>query len=218
MILSRNRSFGREEPSRDAKLFLIACEGEKREYDYFNYFSELDSRINVEIVKPEVGDDNSPVGLFKKILLLIEGSDDIEPVYELSEDDEVWFVIDTDDWGEKIIELTALVKEYPNFYIAQSNPCFEVWLYYHFTFNEINYDHLRDSRKMKQYLNDVFKGGFDSKKHPILISDAIKNTKFNYREGEDNMPEKGSSQVYLLAERICNLISNKIDSARNKID
>ena len=50
MILT-NRLFKREIPSRDAKSIFIFCEGLKREYQYFTFFMEKDSRINVEVYK-----------------------------------------------------------------------------------------------------------------------------------------------------------------------
>ena len=63
-----------------------------------------------------------------------EGSDDIAPKYELDlkQNDEVWFVIDTDEWGNKIISLKDDCNTKQSWNVAQSNPCFEIWLYYHF--------------------------------------------------------------------------------------
>lgn len=59
MILT-NRLFERQAPSREAKSLYIFCEGEKREYQYFEYFREIDSRIKVEVNKLGTGDNNSP--------------------------------------------------------------------------------------------------------------------------------------------------------------
>jgi hypothetical protein len=39
MIL-KNRRYEKPEPSKDAKVFIILCEGKKREPDYFKYRSE----------------------------------------------------------------------------------------------------------------------------------------------------------------------------------
>ncbi len=61
MILT-NRCFEREPPTREAKSIYIFCEGVKREYEYFKYFREMDSRINVEIYKLNPKEDNSPLG------------------------------------------------------------------------------------------------------------------------------------------------------------
>ena len=48
-MLLTNRLFERQAPSRTAKSIYIFCEGAKREYQYFKYFKEMDSRINVEV-------------------------------------------------------------------------------------------------------------------------------------------------------------------------
>lgn len=217
MILSRNRSFKREQPNKDAKLFIVVCEGEKRESDYFNYFSELDSRVNVEVVRPVTGDNNSPTGLYEKISVLIDGNDGNEPKYSLDSQDEVWFVIDTDEWGNKINELQNLVTPRANFYIAQSNPCFELWLLYHFTHQRPEDKDMVSPTSMKQYLHGKFPGGFDSKKHPIFITDAIKNSKHNYSTDGNGQPQLGATRVFLLAENIYKIIDSKLDSARNKV-
>ncbi|MDM8529168.1 RloB domain-containing protein [Anaerolineales bacterium HSG24] len=96
MIL-RSRLFEREPPSREAKSIYIFCEGVKREYQYFQYFKEIDSRINVEIYKLHPHEDNSPLGLLsiaEKCIILSD--DNPKPKYEFLENDEVWIVLDTD--------------------------------------------------------------------------------------------------------------------------
>jgi len=214
MILSRNRSFKREAPSKEAKLFLIACEGERREGDYFEYFEELDSRVKVKVIRPEDGENNSPIGLVDKmeILLNLENSE-----YEINKDDQIWFVFDTDDWKEKITEARTKIAKVSNYYIAQSNPCFEVWLYFHFTLDKPDFNGIESSKEWKIYVNKRFPGGFDSTKHPILIKDAIRNSEHNFLRDDKNWPAIGSTEVHFLAIEIYKLLSKKLDSARNKL-
>lgn len=64
MILPR-RSFERVPPGREARSVYIFGEGSRREFDYFNYFKELDSRIKIEVYKLHPHEDNSPLGLLK---------------------------------------------------------------------------------------------------------------------------------------------------------
>lgn len=64
MILT-NRLFKRREPFKEAKCIYIFCEGAKREFQYFNFFKEIDSRINIEIYSLDSNEDNSPLGLYK---------------------------------------------------------------------------------------------------------------------------------------------------------
>ncbi len=87
MILP-NRPFERVAPSREARSIYIFCEGVRREFDYFNYFVELDSRINVEVYKLHPHDDNSPLGLLRIAEKCIlgdneNGRDSLSPVHHL---------------------------------------------------------------------------------------------------------------------------------------
>jgi len=211
-MLLKSRLFERVEPSRNAKLIIIYCEGKKREDHYFNYFSEISSQIRLEIEPPAHHDDTSPTGLLAKATnQLIPSRDNLTPKYEILEGDEVWFVIDTDSWGGKIDELRKCCDEHINWNVAQSNPCFEVWLYYHFyEFEE--FDKMDISKNWKIFLNDKVAGGFDSRKHPILISTAINNAK-NKFIAENNQMNIGCTEVFKLSNSFYPLVSNKIEGA-----
>lgn len=211
MIL-KSRHFVKQEPSRDAKLFIIYCEGKKRENHYFNYFKEISSNIRLEVVSPGQHDNNSPTGLYDK------ASEDIvvtkknkNPKYEIIKDDEIWFVIDTDTWGKKIDELrTKCEKEHTNWKVAQSNPCFEVWLYYHFESSLPGFEGMEKSENWKGFLHKVKKGGFDSRKHPILVKEGISNSKKNFKK-EDGIISIGCTEVFKLADSFYPLVQKVIE-------
>lgn len=208
MILkTRQLLYNREAPSRDAKLIIIYCEGKKREKQYFNYFSEISSKIKLEIEAPTQHDNTSPNGLHEKAVNhIVKSEENPNPKYEM--DDEVWFVIDTDDWGNQIQELRNNCIKQNNWNVAQSNPCFEVWLYYHISEFE-TFDKMNSSKAWKQYLNNKVAGGFDSKKHSILIETAIKNAKTKFDEKIDI----GSTEVFKLAENFYPFIEDRIKEA-----
>jgi len=221
MILT-NRLFVREEPTRDAKSIYIFCEGKEREFNYFLYFKELDSRINIEIYKLDPHEDNSPTGLLtiaEKCLLKSEINQN--PKYHFIEGDEVWFVLDVDkDRDEsrnpKIEVLIERCNQSNNWYLALSNPCFEVWLLYHFFTSKITFENSDISKNWKQYLNDSVPGGFDSRKHPIYISTASKNAETNY-SSSDNQPDIGTTNVFELANSIIPLVKSKLDKVFEEI-
>ncbi len=97
-MISKNRSFTRLPPDRDAKSIYIFCEGAKREYQYFLFFKGLDSRVNVEVHKLNPKVNNSPLGLLEIAkACLIQSKNNPCPKYELIPGDEVWIVFDTDD-------------------------------------------------------------------------------------------------------------------------
>ena len=206
MILkTRKLLYVREEPTKDAKLIIIYCEGNKREDQYFNYFSEISSKIRLEVEPPSHHDDTSPNGLYQKAVTHI--IDAYNPKYESY--DEIWLVFDTDKWGEKqISETREKCKKY-NWNVAQSNPCFEVWLFYHlFEFEE--FEGMNISKKWKQFVNSKISGGFDFKKHSIFIETAIKNAKLKF----NNSMDIGSSEVFKLAESFYPFIEDKIENTK----
>jgi hypothetical protein len=216
MIL-KNRIFERKEPNREAKSFYIFCEGNNREPEYLLYFKEIDSKINVEVIRAEPHDNNSPTGLYDKACTYLLPSDSYSnPKFELLDIDEVWFVIDTDKWGAKIDELREKCKK-QHWFIAQSNPCFEVWLYYHFNQNLPTFEGMEQSKNWKQYVNSTVKGGFDPRKHPIYIGAAIQNSKINYTENS-GVINLCSTEMYKLGERIYPLIKKTILDGLAKIE
>ncbi len=211
-----NRSFTRREPTRDARSLYIFCEGKKREYQYFKYFRGLDSRINVEVYPLEGHEDNSPTGLLKLATRCFHSSEDNPyPKYELLKGDEVWFVVDTDRWGEKITQLRNNCSQ-QGWHLVQSNPCFEVWLYYHLYDEPANF-HLNEvCSTWKEYLSSNIEGGFNSRKHTILVGSAIENARVNYLVDGD-APAVGSSSVYKLADVIYSFCKDKIEKVRHRI-
>jgi len=215
-MIPRNRLYKKSEPSRDSKCIYIYCEGKKREYHYFNYFRFLNSRINVVIYKLESSDNNSPLGLYEIARKeLIKSGSEGTPKYDFQDDDEVWFVIDKDRWTS-IEELKEKIKNHQNWNIAQSNPCFEVWLYYHLYKDMPNLEDIQECRSWKKYLNECIPGGFNSRKHSVYIKNAINNAKNSYRDNSEGLLI-GCTQVFKPAEIIYNFVKNEINEALTKL-
>jgi len=222
MLLTR-RSFERREPERDAKCVYIFCEGAKREYQYFEYFVGLSEKIKVVIYPIDsYSDDHSPLGLFKIACNCLNPTkENPNPIYELSDDvDEVWIVFDKDP-DKKMSRETQIfkvkeecTKENQHFArsvwnIAESNPCFEVWLYYHQQKEKPDFEEMDISAKWKPFVNSLFNGGFDSQRHPSLIKDAIVNAEKNHLE-IDERPTVATTQVYRLGQSIYSLVKSKL--------
>lgn len=222
MILT-NRLFVRVPPNREAKSIYIFCEGVKREYDYFEYFRELDSRINIEVYKLQEQEGNSPLGLLKiaeKCINKTGGNPN--PKYNFIEGDEVWIVLDVDkdkfnSREPQIINIQERCGELDNWHLAQSNPCFEVWLYYHLHSKKPTFNNSEKCSEWKQLVSDSIKGGFDSRRHPIYIETASVNAEKNFRL-VNNMPDLGSTNVYKLANTIVPLVSSKLKKVLNQIE
>ncbi|MBP0020784.1 MAG: RloB domain-containing protein [Cyanobacteria bacterium SBLK] len=120
------------------KLFIIVAEGDKTERNYFKTFRikyEEDFRkkdLYFEFLDRENPSQSSPQAVYQRIQNFCERLKSKKR--EITEDDEFWIVIDTDDYGNRkeIIEKIAEDCEKPNnYYLALNNPCFEIWLICH---------------------------------------------------------------------------------------
>lgn len=221
MILT-NRLFERKAPSRNAKSIYIFCEGFRREYDYFKYFKEKDSRINIEVHKLSPNDDNSPLGLYNIANQSFSNSENVDAKFNLEEGDEVWIVLDTDpDKGDSRVDQISQIREYCSkknkWFVTESNPCFEVWLYYHKYENLELIDVVPNiCNDWKSLVNNSIIGGFDSRKHPIFIQDATINSE-RAHINNDNKLDKGQTEVYNLGKSILNILEEKINLIKNKL-
>ncbi|MEK7253185.1 MAG: RloB family protein [Bacteroidota bacterium] len=210
MILT-NRLFTRREPEKDAKKIYVFCEGKKRECQYFQYFQGIDSRINIVVHPLQGNENNSPTGLYQLANQCFSiGENAASPTYELLEEDEVWFVIDTDTWGAKVAELRTHCQSQSNWKIAQSNPCFEVWLYFHLFHEPAKFQWMEICETWKSILPDKIPGGFQSNKHSIFIGRAINNARSCFAL-ENDAPAAGCTEVFQLAAVIYGFCRKKIE-------
>lgn len=205
--MKRNKLYTRREPDKEGKLYFIFCEGEKRETTYFYFFNRIASQIIIQINPIEAG-KNSPMGLFNNACRsLLKSEENPNPTYSINEEDEVWFIIDTDKWGKEIDSLRKSVIEHKNWFIGQSNPSFEVWLYYHFQ----NVKPAKTITDWKNYLNEIIVGGFDNRKHPKYIQTAISNSENNF-SSSNSQPDPITTDLFILAKKILPLIKTDIDA------
>ncbi|MCX6277032.1 MAG: RloB family protein [Bacteroidetes bacterium] len=222
MILT-NRLFERVSPSREAKSIFIFCEGAKREFDYFEFFKELDSRINLEVYKLHPHENNSPLGLLNIAeKCMIMSDDNPNPKYSFIDGDEVWIVLDTDKDKElsrepQIEAIQKKCSEQANWNLAQSNPCFEVWLYYHLHTDKPDFAKSEICAEWKKLVNGLISGGFDSRRHPIYIMAASNNAAQNFIVIKGK-PDVGSTEVFNLANSIIPLVSSKLEKALKEIE
>lgn len=221
MIIT-NRLFERVPANREAKSIYIFCEGAKREFDYFEYFKELDSRINIEVYKLHPHENNSPLGLLNIVeKCIIKSDENPNPKYSFIDGDEVWIVLDTDKDKElsresQIEIIQKKCSELGNWNLAQSNPCFEVWLYYHLHSEKPDFANSEICAEWKQLVNTSINGGFDSRRHPIFIVTASKNATKNFIV-IDGKPDIGCTEVFFLANTIIPLVGSKLEKVLKEI-
>lgn len=219
--LSRNKAYEKKEPFRDAKKIFILTEGEKTEKRYFDYFIGLTSNINIITIPPD-GGKGDPIKLMEKAkeLFLSEW-----PKYILENQykDEIWFVFDTDRWNEggKISQLKEFCHLQSSsgqirWSIAQSNPSFEIWLYYHFHSIPPQQEKINEWPSFKEFVNQSISGGFDSRKHVPLIVEAIQHSQLNYSLS-NGQPNKFATEVHLLAQILFSFTQNEITEIRRRM-
>lgn len=206
--LVRSKRYERQEPLRDSRKIYIYCEGNKREFDYFRFFCGLSSNVNI-IPIPSKDGKTDPEKLMEAAREEFGINSDVSPKFTLdvSQQDNVWFVIDTDSWGSKITDLRNFCKsqnaglDNEAWYVSQSNPSFEIWLYYHkFSEKPVKNDVDKYS-SIKEFVDAQIPGGFDSRKHPAMIEAAIQNAKATYEE-ENQVLKLYSTEVFKLGQVI----------------
>lgn len=110
---------------RDARLIIIATEGNKTEPHYFNAIATYyrNSKVHVEVLERK-STASAPEHVITEL-------DKFRREYSLNEHDELWLVIDLDGWGSGKLSEVSTQCEQKNYGFAVSNPCFEVWLLLH---------------------------------------------------------------------------------------
>lgn len=206
-MIQRRRIYEKALPSKQAQKIYIFCEGDDREKNYFDFFSGMSSNLEI-IAIPPYNHKSSPNNLIEHAKLLFEG-DSPEYILDYNQKDIVWFVADTDEWEEHglIQRLRAYCagknegKGYPAWNVAQSNPSFEIWLYYHVYENKPNEKEVASFNSFKEYVNRKISGGFDSAIMPIHIEEAIRNSSANFEFNGDS-PALYSTEVHNLGNDI----------------
>jgi hypothetical protein len=209
----KKRGYTRDIPEdlvRDYKLFAITCEGGKREPGYFKLFEFLSRKIKVDVIENWMTDNEKQLRLEDKSApkwVLDRAMKYIEKI-GLIEDDDLWFVIDKDNWSDsQIRQLATYCNDYPNWHLAISNPCFEVWLYFHMK-ADIASSASTCANDFKTEIARFEVGGYNQLKFMLRFQDAIANAKANDSDANHYLPKWKETKVYLLGEAIVDKVGN----------
>lgn len=212
------RPYTRTSEVRDAKLLVIATEGQKTEYDYFSGLSAslLSEPTRLHIKLLERNESNSSpryiIGLIDKFVA--------KNAIALNEGDELWLVIDRDkqSWSEEEISEVAQQCMQKDYGLALSNPCFELWLLLHGRdvaafYTEEEKQALFENKKvsskrtlLKKEVSAVM-AGYNPSKIVIedfipLLESAIQRAKSLDTNPNHRWPISLGTRVYLLVEKI----------------
>ena len=118
----RSSDLSRRQGVREIKQsFLIVCEGEKTEPDYFKAF-----RMTAATVK-SVGQAMNTITLVSKAISIRDADQKRKKVY-----DQCWVVFDKDDFPAKDFNQAIRFAEKNGFHVAYSNQAFEYWFLLHY--------------------------------------------------------------------------------------
>ena len=118
----KTANFTRRQGVREVKQsFLIICEGENTEPDYFKAF-----RMTAATVKA-IGEAMNTMSLVNKAINIREAEKSKKRFY-----DQCWVVFDKDDYPANDFNQAIQLAEKSGFHVAYSNQAFEYWLLLHF--------------------------------------------------------------------------------------
>lgn len=202
------------------KYFVLSFEGTVTEKRYFealrasDKFNDSGLIETVPLVRKKRGNlGNDPISV-KSLLKTVKEEFNFKPT------DEFWVIVDRDDWAkEHHINLEKLVEDCKaegNFFVAMSNPCFEIWLILHradlSSFTKEEKEAIRKNERVsntKHHVDVVLEQliGHPYKKKPKgedfipYVDDAIVRAESLHVNGED-LPQNLGSDVYLLVKKL----------------
>ena len=195
----RLSNLSRRQSVREIKQsFLIVCEGEKTEPDYFKAF-----RMTAATIKA-VGQAMNTMTLVNKAISIREADQKRKRVY-----DQCWVVFDKDDFPAKDFNQAIQLAEKNGFHVAYSNQAFEYWFLLHYNLY-IGPLHRNQYEKMLSKLTGipyVKTEGFGAVMYNLLLKRqplAIKNAEIVLAEISNGNPaeEESSTTVHRLVKEL----------------
>lgn len=159
----KNRSLKRKsrQRGRPPKSFLIVCEGQKTEPNYFNSFRLSSATVKV------IGAGDNTVNLVRKALAIRDRARINEEIY-----DQVWCVFDRDGFTLENFSEAITFAVGQGIKVAYSNEAFELWYLLHFHYYQTAMSRRQYIEKLSQLLNHPYK-----KNHPSMYRELLNKQK-----------------------------------------
>lgn len=210
--MRQRKDFQRIEGVKSSRLIVIAAEGRATENIYFEAMRQELCATNVQLVVLNREDDNSnPANVHRQIK-------DFMDEYNILDDDQLWIVIDRDDWKEKMLaDIAQLYQQNSNLRFCMSNPCFELWLILHLEdiedYSEEDKKNLFENPRLsthgtwtKYHLRKLMGHYQESDYDPSIllphVEEAICRAEKLDINQKDRWPQTTGTRVYLLAKSI----------------
>lgn len=193
-MVKKRRNFQRRKPELDyRKLVFIATEGRKTEPQYFGVFNNKNATIRLKILPSK--HRTSPTQVLQRAQAAAKEE-------KLRKNDEIWLVVDMDQWPlDQLEEVFTKCKE-AGFTLAVSNPKFEYWLLLHFEDGKGVDSSKACSNRLLQHLPNYEKGHLEVQKLYPKIPDAIHRAEQKDQPPCEKWPDQNGSTVYLLVKKL----------------
>ena len=207
------KDFNRQEGTKSSRLIVIAAEGRCTENIYFEAMkaSLCTSGVHVEILHRD-SNDSSPENVYNQIRDFINE-------YNIYDDDQLWVVVDRDEWSVKMLtSIARYCMQNSNLNFCLSNPCFELWLLLHLE-DVNNYPESQKKmlaanrkkskrgntwlkRKLKALLGSYSESKYDADSLLVNVEHAISRAEILDTNPKDRWPQTIGTRVHLLAKSI----------------
>lgn len=172
--------------------FLIVCEGEKTEPNYFRSF-----RVPKDVAEIDVK------GVGENPSKLVNSAKDLK---EQEDYDQVWCVFDRDSWAPEDFNNAIRNAENQGFKVAYSNEAFELWYVLHFEFLNTGIPRNDYLQKLSLLLNQKYQKNSEKiydelfDKQPTAIRNAI--NLLNQYDPHIPARDNPSTTVHLLVQEL----------------
>jgi hypothetical protein len=191
-VNSRGYSSRKVDTREIKQRFLIVCEGERTEPNYFRSFRVPKNVVNIDI--RGLGENPSRL---------------VQSARELADEDEydqVWCVFDRDDWTPEDFNNAITNANELSFKVAYSNEAFELWYVLHFEFLHTGIPRCDYIRKLSKLLNNRYQKNsetiydelFDKQNIAIRNATNLLGQYDRYTPAKDNP----STTVHLLVKEL----------------
>jgi hypothetical protein len=198
--IKRTKLLDRQHDRRDAKLFIVATEGEVTEKQYFAMFHS--TRIKVEVLPTSSDGSSAPQYVLDRL-------NAFKDQYDLNEDDMLWLVFDVDRWGARNLSLICRQAKQKGYCLAISNPCFEVWLCLHFQDADPQDKGCQAFKaRLRTILGSYNSSNLDLSLYKPRIEDAVDRAKALHPNAQQNWPPAVGTHVYRVIEILLRALKN----------
>ncbi|HZT42696.1 MAG TPA: RloB family protein [Chthonomonadaceae bacterium] len=194
MKLDRTKLLQRQDSVRDARLYIIATEGEKTEGQYFTIFQS--PRVKVRVIPTGPDGKSSPAHVFDRLSLFHDE-------YNLGPEDKLWLMIDVDRWSLENLATVCKQANQMNIGLAVSNPCFELWLWLHHGDCEVSDTDCRAiESRLRSQLGSYSKKNLDIDAYKPYIRQAIQRAKNLDSAPNELWPSFPGTHVYKVVKSL----------------